>query len=64
MEDRRSVDKTSTDSPSRLYMRSLMDHSNKDTTIKSDNKQKKPEKKNSKMKANLKLTGKSIIESS
>jgi hypothetical protein len=28
VDDRKSVDKTSNDSPSRLYMRSLMEHSN------------------------------------
>ena len=42
MDERRSVDKTSTDSPSRLHMRSLMDHSLKDGGKKGENKIKIP----------------------
>eukprot|EP00347_Sterkiella_histriomuscorum_P021940 403332242 len=65
MDERRSVDKASNDSPSRLHMRSLMDHSQQDSIKKKGKNTTKAGsiKKNSNMKGNLKMTGKSIIES-
>ena len=66
MDERRSVDKASNDSPSRLHMRSLMDHSQGESIKKKGKNTTKAGavvKKNSNMKGNLKMTGKSIIES-
>lgn len=64
IDERKSVDKTSIDSPSRLYMKSLMDHSNKDSNKKNKVINAKAGlNKNSKANNNLKLTGKSIVES-